>query len=120
MEPAVQSLTRLLERARRLHEKGADAHRLTVRADPLRVRVLDDGEILADHPRSYDRKAQIGNPAHIEALVLRKRQAWQHRGIDHLARAAPASRDLLIRAADRGANLGTISICTPPAGLGIG
>ena len=28
MEPAVQSLARLLERARRLHEKGADAHRL--------------------------------------------------------------------------------------------
>ena len=25
---AVQSLTRLLERARRLHEKGADSHRL--------------------------------------------------------------------------------------------
>lgn len=82
---------------------------LTVRADPLRVRVLDGGDILADHPRSYDRKAQIENPAHIEALVLRKRQARQHRGIDHLARAAPASRDLLIRAADRGANLGTIT-----------
>jgi len=28
LEPAVQSLTRLLERARRLHEKGADSHRL--------------------------------------------------------------------------------------------
>ena len=28
LEPAVQSLTRLLERARRLHEKEADSHRL--------------------------------------------------------------------------------------------
>ena len=28
LEPAVQSLTRLLERARRLHEKGADSCRL--------------------------------------------------------------------------------------------
>ena len=28
LEPAVQSLTRLIERARRLHEKGADSHRL--------------------------------------------------------------------------------------------
>ena len=27
-EPAVQSLTRLIERSRRLHEKGADSHRL--------------------------------------------------------------------------------------------
>ena len=82
---------------------------LTVRADPKRVRVLDGGEILADHPRSYDRKAQVEDPAHIEALVLRKRQARQHRGIDHLARAAPASRDLLIRAGERGANLGAIT-----------
>ena len=28
LEPAVQSLTRLIERSRRLHEKGADSHRL--------------------------------------------------------------------------------------------
>lgn len=28
LEPAVQSLTRLIERAHRLHEKGADSHRL--------------------------------------------------------------------------------------------
>ena len=28
MEPALQSLTRLLEHSCRLHEKGADAHRL--------------------------------------------------------------------------------------------
>jgi hypothetical protein len=28
LEPGVQSLTRLIERARRLHEKGADSHRL--------------------------------------------------------------------------------------------
>jgi hypothetical protein len=28
LEPAVQSLTLLVERARRLHEKGADSHRL--------------------------------------------------------------------------------------------
>ena len=28
LEPAVQSLTRLIERSHRLHEKGADSHRL--------------------------------------------------------------------------------------------
>ena len=28
LEPAVQSLTRLIERSRRLHEKRADSHRL--------------------------------------------------------------------------------------------
>ena len=82
---------------------------LTVRADPVRVRVLDGGEILADHPRSYDRKAQVEDPTHIGTLVEHKRRARQHRGIDRLAKAAPSSRDLLIRAAERGGNLGTIT-----------
>jgi transposase len=82
---------------------------LTVRADPVRVRVLDGGEILADHPRSYDAKAQVEDPAHIKTLVLHKRQARHHRGTDHLARAAPASQDLLIGAAERGGNVGTIT-----------
>jgi transposase len=82
---------------------------LAVRADPLRVRVLDGGKILADHPRSYDRHAQIEDPNHIKTLALYKRQARHHRGIDHLAQAAPASRDLLIRAAERGGSLGAIT-----------
>jgi hypothetical protein len=82
---------------------------LTVRADPLRLRVLDGGELLADHPRSYDAKAQVEDPAHVERLVAHKRQARHHRGTDQLAKAAPASRDLLMRAGERGSNLGTIS-----------
>ena len=84
---------------------------LTVSADPLRVRILDGGAggvILADHPRSYERHAQIEDPAHIKTLVAHKHQARQHRGLDHLAKAAPASRDLLVGAASRGGNLGTI------------
>jgi transposase len=82
---------------------------LTVCADPARVRILDGAQVLAEHPRSYDRKAQVEDPAHVRALVEHKRQARQHRGVDHLARAAPASRDLLIGAAERGGNLGTIT-----------
>lgn len=82
---------------------------LTVRADPVRVRVLDGAQILADHPRSYDSKAQVENPAHIKTLVEHKHQARRHRGTDRLAKSAPASRDLLIGAAGRGGNLGTIT-----------
>lgn len=82
---------------------------LTICADPGRVRVLDAGAVLADHPRSYDRHAQVEDPSHIKTLIEHKRQARHHRGLDHLARAAPASRDLLIRAAERGANLGTLT-----------
>jgi len=82
---------------------------LTIRADPGRVRVLDGGEILADHPRSYESKAQVEDPAHIRTLVEHKRQARRHRGTDRLAKSVPASRDLLIGAAERGGNLGTIT-----------
>nr|WP_211161554.1 IS21 family transposase [Aromatoleum bremense] len=82
---------------------------LTVRADPSRVRVLDGGEVLADHPRSYDSRDQIEDPAHIKTLIELKREARHHRGQNHLAQVAPASRDLLLSAAERGANLGTIT-----------
>lgn len=79
---------------------------LTVLADPHQVRIVDGAEILASHRRSYDKGAQIEDPTHIEALVADKRAARRHRGTDRLAWAAPASQDLLVRAAERGDNLG--------------
>ncbi|MBA1445472.1 MAG: IS21 family transposase [Gammaproteobacteria bacterium] len=82
---------------------------LTVVASPAQVRILDGGEVIACHPRSYDKGRQIEEPSHIDALVQIKRQARHHRGQDRLAQAAPASRELLIRAAERGDNLGSIT-----------
>lgn len=82
---------------------------LTVRADPRQVRILDGADLLTTHERSYDRGAQIEIAAHIDALVARKREARHHRGLDHLARAAPASQALMLRAAERGGNLGNIT-----------
>jgi hypothetical protein len=82
---------------------------LTVLADPREVRIVDGGTILACHQRSYDKGAQIEDPAHVQALVDEKRAARQHRGNDRLARAVPASQTLLARAAERGANLGAIT-----------
>ena len=82
---------------------------LTVRADPHQVRILDGAELIASHPRSYDRGAQIEDPVHIDTLVARKRNARHHRGLDRLARAAPASQLLMCRAAERGGNLGTLT-----------
>jgi transposase len=82
---------------------------LTVVADPARVRVLDGLTVLASHPRSYDRGAQIEEPAHIDCLVAEKREARQYRDTDRLARAVPASRLLLTEAAERGARLGAIT-----------
>ena len=82
---------------------------LTVMASPTRVRLLDGTEVVATHARSYDKGQQIEDPAHIAALTEVKRQARHHRGQDRLAQAAPGSRDLLTRAAERGDNLGSIT-----------
>ena len=82
---------------------------LTVLASPNEVRIVDGLEILSRHPRSYDKGAQIENPEHIAALVADKHAARRHRGTDRLAQAAPASQNLLIGAAARGDNLGTIT-----------
>ena len=82
---------------------------LTVVASPTRVRILDGAEEVASHPRCYDKGQQIEDPAHIEALVQAKRQARHHRGQDRLARAVPNSQELLLQAAERGDNLGSIT-----------
>lgn len=82
---------------------------LEVVASPTEVRVLDGTEVIARHPRSYDKGAQVEDPAHLAELVARKRQARQHRGVDRLAQAAPSSRTLLVQAAERGENLGSIT-----------
>jgi hypothetical protein len=82
---------------------------LSVVADAHQVRILQGAQLLACHPRSYDRHAQIELPAHIEQLVERKRAARAHRSADRLAHAAPASARLLSAAAERGENLGSIS-----------
>jgi transposase/phosphoglycolate phosphatase-like HAD superfamily hydrolase len=83
---------------------------LTVLADPHELRIVDGAQILACHRRSYDKSAQIEDPAHIQALADRKHAARQHRATNRLTQAAPASKDLLIRAAERGANLGAITV----------
>jgi transposase len=82
---------------------------LTVLADLDEVRIVDGQQVIARHRRSYDKGAQIEDPTHVDALVAEKRAARQHRATDHLAQAAPASQTLLVRAAERGDNLGTIT-----------
>ena len=82
---------------------------LTVVADLQQVRVLDGQTVLASHPRSFDRGAQVEIPAHIETLAQWKHQASHHRGTDRLARTVPRSRDLLVLAAQRGHSLGAIT-----------
>jgi transposase len=82
---------------------------LTVLANPDTVRIVDGAEVLACHPRSYDKGAQIEDPAHLQALVNDKRAARRHRGADRLATAVPAAHTLLQGAVTRGGNIGAIT-----------
>jgi hypothetical protein len=65
--------------------------------------------MIASHRRSYDRAGQIEDPQHLKRLVEFKREARQHRGINSLTRAVPACQLLLMRAAERGANIGGLT-----------
>lgn len=82
---------------------------LVVLATPETVRVLNGSEVVANHARNYDRHARVEDPAHVEALVVEKRAARKHRAQDRLAHAAPSSKTLLERLAERGANLGNVT-----------
>jgi transposase len=82
---------------------------LTVSASPSEVRIVDGQEEIARHPRSYDKAQQIEDEAHIADLVAEKETARRHRGQNRLHSAAPSSERLLIAAASRGDNLGSIT-----------
>jgi hypothetical protein len=74
------------------------------------VRVLDGSEVIATHRRCWDRRQQIEDSAHLQALVDSKRQAREHRGLDRLYHAAPSSQPFFIELANRGGNLGATTM----------
>jgi transposase len=82
---------------------------LSVLATLDSVRILDGLELIATHMRSFDRDAQIEQPAHVQALVAHKRAARAHRAQDRLHHAAPSTKALFLRAAERGAHLGVLT-----------
>lgn len=82
---------------------------LVVLADTHHVRIVDGPDVVATHTRSWSRGEQVEDPAHIAALIAEKRAAYQHSSTDRLQHAAPHSRAFLMRAADRGQNLGSIT-----------
>lgn len=82
---------------------------VTILANLDRVRVADGLEIIADHPRSFDARQQIEDPAHIEALQKQRRRAREHRGLDRLSRVVSNAADFLDLVARRGGNLGSVT-----------
>jgi hypothetical protein len=82
---------------------------LSVAASLDTVRILEADRVLASHPRSFDRGAQIEDPLHLEALINHKRAARTHRAQDRLHYAAPSAKALFLRAAERGTHLGVLT-----------
>jgi len=74
------------------------------------VRIFDGNVLVASHLRSFDRDAQIEEPAHVAALVEAKRHAREHRGMDRLHHAIPSSKALFTEIARRGGNLGSVTL----------
>lgn len=79
---------------------------LVVLADLDTVRITEGNELLASHPRCWDRNQQIEHPEHLARLAQEKRRARQHRGLDRLAKAAPSSQAFLRLIAEQGHNVG--------------
>ena len=70
------------------------------------VRVLHGSAVVARHARSFDRGSVVEDPTHVAALVATKSAAREHRGMNRVTHAAPSTRVLLERLAERGKNLG--------------
>jgi transposase len=68
---------------------------LTLVADEFRLRFTNEqGEIIAEHMRSYDRGARIENEDHLEVLRKAKRNAKDISGRDKVLARCPQSRAL--------------------------
>ena len=77
---------------------------LTVRLSNDRVRIFNDqGDLVAEHARSFDSGALVENPAHLAALRTHKRHSRELRGRDELTRQCPSAQRLLIALAERNA-----------------
>src|SRR5262249_56150446 len=68
---------------------------LTLVASDKQVRILEGTQEIARHVRSYDRRQEILNPAHAQAVLEGKRRALVSTAGGRLARAVPESETLL-------------------------
>jgi transposase len=82
---------------------------LEVLAGAETVRIVDGATVLAVHPRSFDRRQQIEQASHIQALVDHKRAGRAHRAIDRLHHAAPSGARFFTLAAMRGVHLAVLT-----------
>jgi hypothetical protein len=70
------------------------------------VRITNGSHVFATHPRSYDEKQVVEDPAHIEELAREKRRAHELRGRDRLRASCPSADAFIEALALRGEHLG--------------
>ena len=68
---------------------------LTLSASDTTVRVLDGDQLVADHPRCWQRKKRIEEPKHRQALLAHKQAARNSKGRGRLQAAVPRIDELL-------------------------
>jgi transposase len=73
------------------------------------VRIIDGQDVIATHPRCWDRGQQLEIDGHLSALEDFKRKGREHRTLDRLHHVAPHSKDLLKLVAERGGNIGSFT-----------
>jgi transposase len=79
---------------------------LTLVASPGLVRLLDGGQEIARHRRSYDRHQRIDDPTHLEELLEQKRKALGATATGRLEQMVPSARAFLDAAFARGESVG--------------
>ncbi len=82
---------------------------VTICASQEVVRVLDGVTEIARHARCWGKRRVIEEPRHVAALAAVKRATHEQRGQTRLFGVVPVARDFLVAAADRGANIGSLS-----------
>jgi transposase len=82
---------------------------LTLAAGPEVVRLLNGAREIARHRRSYDRRQQISDPAHIEALLAEKKKALAGTAVGRLQQAVPNIAAFLEAAFTRGEATGRVT-----------
>ena len=73
------------------------------------VRILDSTQVIATHPRSYDRGRRIEQPEHLATLTQMKKAAGQHSRSHLLINAAPSAQEMLNQIAKRSLPLGRVT-----------
>ena len=72
--------------------------------------VLSDGlKKLATHFRSFDKGMVIESKEHIDGILATKKQGGKHRAIDRIKSVVPSCSEYMLRAAERGHNLGRLT-----------